>query len=74
MSKQSEGAAQENRVVYIQYRDTEITTKELIYRAKAAFDREHHQALINELTLYVKPEERAVYYVVNDCLTGKFDF
>ena len=28
---------------------------------------------IKNATLYVKPEEAAVYYVVNDDITGKFD-
>lgn len=74
MKRTTEAKDAEQSAVYIQYGDSEITTKELIYRAKAAFDREHHQALINQLTLYVKPEEHAAYYVVNDSITGKFNY
>lgn len=65
--------AQEQRVVYIQYHGVEVTTKELVYRAKDTFDREHHQALINELELYIKPEEGVAYYVINGEFTGKVE-
>lgn len=75
MKKEAEvrGAEPENLLVYIQYQDVEVSTKELIYRAKADFDRTHHMALINQLTLYIKPEEHASYYVVNGDFSGKVD-
>lgn len=74
-TRKSAGAQSEKEqcLVYIQFQGTEVSTKELVYRAKDAFDREHHLALINQLTLYVKPEEHAAYYVINDNFSGKID-
>lgn len=34
----------------------------------------HRRGRISDLTLYVKPEERKVYYVINGKTTGSVDF
>ena len=60
--------------LYIQYQGSEINQEELIERAKAAFHEKKKRTLITELTLYVKPEERAAYYVINGTETGKLEF
>ena len=39
-----------------------------------AFRKEKKRAQIIEFKLYVKPEERAAYYVVNESFDGKISF
>ena len=69
-----EGAAPKALAVFVQYQDTEIEIDDLVERAKSAFREEHKRTPIKELRLYVKPEERAAYYVINDKADGKVDF
>ena len=60
----------------IQYGVMEWKGAELMERAKAAYAAEGHRiSSIKSLSLYVKPEEQAVYYVVNDVASasGKVD-
>ena len=47
---------------------------ELMERAKAAYAAEGHRiSSIKSLSMYVKPEERKAYYVVNEKTTGSID-
>ena len=57
----------------LQYQDAEISLDDLADAAKTAFRAEKKRTLITELKLYVKPEERAAYYVVNGTFSGKLD-
>ena len=59
---------------FIQYAGDEIITDELFEKAVAAFKAEHKRTAIEKLNLYIKPEDRAAYYVVNEKFTGKIDF
>ena len=53
-------------VAYVQYAGAEISIEKLEAEAKKAYAAlGHKEDEIETLTLYVKPEERAVYYVVN---------
>ena len=53
-------------VAYVQYAGAEISIEKLEAEAKKAYAAlGHKEEEIETLTLYVKPEERAVYYVVN---------
>ena len=57
---------------YIQYGAEEADLSAIEEAAKAAFIAEGHRAsTIRELKLYIKPEENAAYYVINDKFTGK---
>lgn len=58
----------------LQYQDREVTLDELAEAAKAAFKAEKKRTPVTELKIYVKPEEHAAYYVVNDSFSGKLDF
>ena len=58
----------------LQYQDREVTLDGLAEAAKAAFKAEKKRTPITELKLYVKPEENAAYYVINDSFSGKLDF
>ena len=58
----------------IQYGVMEWKGAELMVRAKAAYAAEGHRiSSIKSLSLYVKPEERKAYYVVNEKTTGSID-
>ena len=67
-----------NPAVYVQYQETEAEIGALIEAAKADFKTRKKRTPITDLKLYVKPEERAAYYVVNDNdgedFTGKITF
>ena len=61
-------------VVYVQYQGAEEKVEDLVAAAKAAFAAEHPRTKVSDLKLYVKPEERAAYYVVNEKFAGRIDF
>ena len=61
-------------VVYVQYQGVEEKVEDLVAAAKAAFAVEHPRTRVADLKLYVKPEERAAYYVVNEKFAGRVDF
>ena len=61
-------------VVYVQYQGEEEKVEDLVAAAKAAFTAEHVSTKITDLKLYIKPEERAAYYVVNEKFAGRVDF
>jgi len=54
----------------------EITDKEIIASVKKAWTEETGKKVgdMETLTVYVKAEEAAAYYVVNDTETGKVEF
>ena len=61
-------------VVSVQYQGAEEKVEDLVAAAKAAFAAEHPRTKVSDLKLYVKPEERAAYYVVNEKFAGRVDF
>ena len=57
--------------VYIQFQELEITTKDVLERAKKAYVAEgHRESSIKSIRLYIKPEESMAYYVINDKFAG----
>lgn len=49
--------------------------EQLKQAAQAAYVAEGHRAsTIKKLSLYVKPEERKAYYVINEKVTGSVSF
>lgn len=58
--------------VYIQFYGHEAKVEDVIERAKKQYESEGHKVSgIKELQLYMKPEEGAVYYVINQKYEGK---
>lgn len=58
--------------VIVQYQGNEAEQAEIIERIKAQFVSEGHRAgNIKSLKVYIKPEDGAVYYVINDKNAGK---
>lgn len=60
--------------LYVQFAGNEVTEADIIDKVKAAYVAEgHKESAIKEINLYVKPEEYAVYYVINDKAIGKIN-
>lgn len=58
--------------VFVQHEGREILTTDIVEKVKAAYVAEGHRAsAIKSLKVYIKPEDYAAYYVINDKATGK---
>lgn len=66
----SKKAAEPTVKLYVQYMGKQISQEEAVAAVKAAWTGEP----IQTLELYVKPEDGAVYYVVNGGESGKVEF
>ena len=56
--------------LFVQYQGDEIDMNSLVEAAKADFHTEKKRTLVTDLSLYVKPEERLAYYVINGQFEG----
>lgn len=57
--------------VFVQFAGEEFAVDEVMDKAKAAYIAEGHRAsAIKSVRLYIKPEERKAYYVINDKAAG----
>ena len=62
------------RETYIQFAGNEYKESEILDKVEAAYKAEGHRVgAIKSMVLYVKPEEGAAYYVINDKNTGRVD-
>jgi hypothetical protein len=60
--------------VFIQFYSSEAVVAEVIEKVKAKFvDEGHRASSIKSLQVYLKPEENAAYYVINQKTAGKVD-
>ena len=70
--KATPAKAEIKTTLYVQFAGNEATEADIIDKVKAAYVAEgHKESAIKEINLYVKPEEYAVYYVINDKANGK---
>jgi len=61
-------------VITVQFQGNEVSTAVVEEKVKAQFVAEGHKAsTIKTLNIYVKPEEFAAYYVINDKFAGRVD-
>ena len=60
--------------VILQFQGSEVDLDTLVEAAKAGFRQEKKRTPITDLKLYVKPEERVAYYVVNEKFNGSVSF
>lgn len=58
----------------LQYQGIDLDMRELAEKAKDDFHSEKKRALVTDLKLYIKPEERMAYYVINESHEGKIPF
>lgn len=61
-------------VVVLQFQGAEVDLDALVEAAKADFRQAKKRTPITELKLYVKPEERMAYYVVNEKHNGSIAY
>ncbi|MFV0519824.1 MAG: DUF6465 family protein [Lachnospirales bacterium] len=60
--------------VYVEFCGEQYDTKDLVERAKNIWkDLGHKVKDIETVNVYVKPDEKLCYYVINDSLDGKFE-
>lgn len=60
--------------VYVQFQELEVTTKEIVDKAKQIYIAEgHRESSIKSLRLYIKPDEHMAYYVINEKMTGSIE-
>lgn len=60
--------------IVVQFLGQEISEEELTERALAQFAATEGAVAVKTITLYIKPEDKAAYYVINEQYTGKVDF
>ena len=61
--------------LFVEYKEKQIEDKAIIASVKKAWTSEGHKISdIQTMELYVKPEESAVYYVINKTESGKVEF
>ena len=59
----------------VQAAGKEVTMEDAIERVKEAWVAAGNKAAdVKEIAVYIKPEENAIYYVVNGDVTGKVEF
>lgn len=73
-AEEKEKAAKMKPEIVVQYQGGEIDMAVLVEAAKADFHESRKRTLITELKLYVKPEERTAYYVINGKHEGKIPY
>ena len=59
--------------MFLQYQGGEVKLDALVEKAKEDFKSAHKRTPIVSLKMYLKPEDNAAYYVINDTSTGKVD-
>lgn len=61
--------------LFVQAAGKEVSMEEAIARVKDAWKATGHKVGdLKEITVYVKPEENSIYYVVNGEVTGRVEF
>ena len=60
--------------VIVQFQGSEVDLDTLVEAAKANFRETKKRTPVTDLKLYVKPEERMAYYVVNGDYEGQVSF
>lgn len=60
--------------LYVQFAGHEVSEESMVERVKEAWESEGNKvSSIKEISLYVKPEEHKVYYVINKSAAGALD-
>ncbi len=60
--------------IIVQFQGNDVNMSTLVEAAKADFHSAKKRTRITGLKLYVKPEERMAYYVINEKFTGSISF
>ena len=57
----------------VQYQDREFTEAECLKKAQAQFKKDYKGKALEEISIYIKPEERRIYYVANKDSVGSVE-
>ena len=57
----------------VQYQDREFTEAECLKKAQAQFKKDYKGKTLEELNIYIKPEEHKIYYVANKDSVGSVE-
>lgn len=68
---EKEKASNLKPAIVLQYQGGETDVAALVEAAKAEFHSTKKRTLVTSLKLYLKPEEGAAYYVINEGYNGK---
>lgn len=60
--------------VYVQYQDGEGDVAAIVSAVKEQFREAKKRTRITDMKVYIKPEERAAYYVINGAFDGKVEY
>ena len=61
--------------IFVEYYGKQLEDKAIVATVKKVWmDAGHKVGDIKTMDLYIKPEEAAVYYVINQTETGKIEF
>lgn len=72
--KKETKTAEKKDEVYVQFAGEEFAVQDAMEKAKAAYVAEGHRACtIKSVRLYIKPEERKAYYVINEKSAGSIE-
>ncbi len=58
---------------FVQFNGREINMEEIAAKAKAAFKENNKRTAVLSCRIYVKPEDNAAYYVINDTYFGRVE-
>ncbi|MCC8168266.1 MAG: DUF6465 family protein [Clostridiales bacterium] len=73
-SAKTAAKAEVKAALILQYGDNETEIGQIEDKVKAQFVAEGHRAgTIKTLNIYIKPEDYAAYYVINDKFSGRVD-
>lgn len=63
------------KTLFVQYNGKQVEEKDIVASVKKAWtDAGNKVGEIKTMEVYVKPEEDAVYYVINETESGKVEF
>ncbi|MCR5815353.1 MAG: DUF6465 family protein [Ruminococcus sp.] len=65
-------AVENKQAVFVQYGDKEVAALDVLEAVKADF-KANNKGAVKSVKVYIKPEDNAAYYVVNDKVEGKVD-
>ena len=57
----------------IQFQNIEFSEADCVKKVELAFKADNNGVELESLKIYIKPEERKIYYVANDDHTGSVD-
>lgn len=74
LAKEAAKKEEKKDEVFVQFAGEEYAVEEVMEKAKASYVAEGHRvSAIKSIRLYIKPEERKAYYVINEKAAGSIE-